>query len=157
MATTPPPRRPARPPVSPLRAVLVGLAVDIGGSALTGFLLSVGHALSLAGSGLSEAQVREAMANVPPSSGVAVLGMLVGAACSVAGGYVCARLVQRDDWRVGAAMATLSVIASLLLGGAAESADMVVLGSLSTAACVMLGVMYGRAANRRAATPGSKG
>jgi len=156
MATTPPPRRPPRPPASPLRAVLLGLAVDIGGSALTELLLSLGHALSLAASGLSEAQVREAMDQLSPSSGVAVLRMLVGAACSVAGGYVCARLVQRDEWRVGAAMATLSVVAGLLLGGAPESADMVVLGSLSTAACVMLGVMYGRGANRRA-PPGSKG
>jgi hypothetical protein len=156
MAKLPPPTRDRRPPASPLRAVLVGLAVDIGGSALTGVLLSLGHALSLAASGLSEAQVREAMANVPPASGVAVLGMLIGAACSVAGGYVCARLVQRDEWRVGAAMAALSVVASLFLGGAADPADMVVLGSLSTAACVMLGVMYGRGANRRP-PPGSKG
>ena len=88
MAKLPPPTRDRRPPASPLRAVLVGLAVDIGGSALTGVLLSLGHALSLAASGLSEAQVREAMAHDPPATGVAVQGKLIGAASYISRGDI---------------------------------------------------------------------
>ena len=144
-----------RPPRagSPLRAILTGLTVDVGGSVLTGALLTIVYSASLAASGMSSDDITEALKNLPPTSAVAILGILAGSCWSVAGGYVCARIVQRDEYRVGSVMAWMSVFLGLLLGGADEPGDMLVLTSLTTIACVLLGVMYGVAANRRREGP----
>ena len=136
-------------PGSPLRAILTGLAVDIGGSLLTSVVLTVLYVASLAASGMSQDQVSEAMKHVPPTSAVAIAGTLIGACWSVLGGFVCARIVQRDEYRVGAVMAALSAFLGLLLGGTDEPADMLALLTLTTFACVLLGVKYGRAVNVR--------
>ena len=141
-------------PGSPVRAVLTGLFVDLGGSTLVGLVLAGLYAASLAASGLSEAQIDEAMKNVAPTSAFAISGTVLGALCSVAGGYVCARIARRDEYRSGSVMAGLSAFFSLLLGGAGSPVDMTVLLTLCTVACVLLGVKYGRESNlRRAAKP----
>jgi Ca2+/Na+ antiporter len=138
---------------SPLRAILAGLAVDLGGSMLAGIALSLFYAASLAGSGLSQAQVDEAMKNVAPTSGVAIVGIVLGALCSVAGGYVCARVARRDEYRIGGVMAALSAFFSLLMGSGGTPGDLMFLLTLCTIACVLLGVKYGREANRQRAAP----
>jgi peptidoglycan/LPS O-acetylase OafA/YrhL len=146
-------RDPQPGPGSPLRAILAGLLVDLGGSMLVGIALSLFYAASLASSGLSQAQVDEAMKNVAPTSGVAIVGIVLGALCSVAGGYVCARIARRDEYRTGGIMAALSAFFSLLMGGDGTPGDLAFLLTLCTIACVLLGVKYGREANRRQAAP----
>jgi hypothetical protein len=145
---------PGEPPVqgSPLKAVLTGLVVDLGGSTVISIVLSLLYHAQLARSGMSEDQITDAMNHIPPQSMFQIWGILLGALCSVAGGFVCARIVRRDEVRVGAVMAALSGFVSLLLGGA-TSDDMTLLLTLCTVACVMLGVKYGREANRRDAAP----
>jgi hypothetical protein len=141
-------------PGSALRAVVAGLVVDIGGSLLLGIGLTLLRAALLAGSGLSQAQLDDALKNLPPTSPFAILGTVLGALCSVAGGFVCARVARRDEYRSGGIMAVLSALFGLLLGGDDGTApEMVVLLTLSTLACVLLGVKYGREANRRQAAP----
>jgi len=144
--------RPPRPG-SPVRAVLLGLAVDIGGSLLAGVVLTLFQAAAFASAGMSQEQAMQALQSMPPNSTFSVLGQLLGAGFSVAGGFVCARVARRDEYRLGGAMSVLSVVCGLLLGGAAEPGDMLVLGSLSTIACVLLGAKYGRALNRRTREP----
>lgn len=136
-------------PGSALRAILTGLTVDIGGSLLSSVVLTILYAALLAASGMTEDQVSDAMKNIPPTSIVAILGTVIGACWSVAGGFVCARIVRRDEYRVGGVMGGLSALLGLMLGGADEPADMLVLLTLTTLACALLGVKYGRALNRR--------
>ena len=45
---------------------------------------------------------------MPPQSALTMLGILLGALMSVLGGYVCARIVRRDEYRVGGIMAARS-------------------------------------------------
>ena len=152
---TDPPRKPPPPvaPGSPLRAVLAGLAVDIGGTALLSMIVTVLYALQLHGQGLPEGAIREAMAHMPHDSALSVGATLLGALLSVAGGYVCARVARRDEFRIGLAMAAVSCVAGLLLGGADEAADMTALFALTGVACNLLGVKYGAERNRRARAP----
>jgi hypothetical protein len=138
---------------SPVKAVVGGLAVDLGGSMLLNIVLSLLYAASVANSGMSQAQMKAALANIPPDSIFMILAMVLGACCSVAGGYVCARIVRRDEYRVGGVMAALSAFLSLLSGPSDLSSDLLLLETLSTIACVLLGVKYGRARNRRPAPP----
>jgi hypothetical protein len=147
---TPPP---PLPPGSPLKAVLMGLAVDIGGTALLSMVVTVVYVLQLHGQGLSEDETREAMAHMPHDSALYVGGTLLGALLSVAGGYVCARIARRDEFRIGLVMAALSGLGGLLLGGDSDAADMAVLFTLTGIACNLLGVKYGAERNRRTRAP----
>jgi MFS family permease len=150
---TDPARNPPPPPGSPLKAVLAGLAVDVGGSALLSLVITVLYALQLHGEGLSDDEMRDAMARLPHDSVLFIAGTLLGALLSVAGGYVCARIARRDEYRIGLVMAAVSGLAGLLLGGVDEAADMALLLTFTGIACNLLGVKYGADHNRRAQAP----
>jgi len=145
-------RRPRTPlsAGSPLRAVLTGVAVDIGGSAVIGFVLAAIYALQLESQGVSEADMREAMSHIPPDSAVAVAGTLLGAIVSVFAGYVCARIVRRDEYRYGAAMTAIVAVYGLVIDGGGTVDEMALLFTACTIACNLLGVKFGTEHNRRA-------
>ena len=136
-------------PGSPLKAVLSGLAVDLGGSAVLGIVLDQVYGLTLGGQGLTNGEIEDAMQHIPSASAFGVLGIVLGALMSVAGGYVCARVVLRDEYRVGGAMAAVSALLALALSSSDEPAGLTALLILCTAACNMLGVKYGSEHNRR--------
>ncbi len=140
---------PPAAPGSPLRAVLTGLAVDFGGTALAGLLIHVLYATQLQGQGLSGSEMNDAIRHMPHDSALYVLGVLLGALMSVAGGYVCARIVRRNEFRSGLVMAASSALVGLLLGAGQEEADMLLLLTLTGIACNLLGVKYGAEHNRR--------
>ena len=134
-------------------AVLMGMAVDIVGSALVGVVLLAIYALQLQGSGMSEGDMREALKHIPPDSGVAVAGTLLGALMSVFGGYVCARVVRQDEYRVGLVMAAILGLYGLLVDDSGPIDGLTLLFTVTTVACNMLGVKYGAEHNRRRDTP----
>jgi hypothetical protein len=136
-------------PGSPLKAVLSGLAVDIGGSAVLGIVLDQVYGLTLRGRGLAGGELEDAMQHIPPTSAFGVLGILLGALMSVAGGYVCARIVLRDEYRVGGAMAAVSALLGLAFSSSEDPSALTALLILCTVACNMLGVKYGSEQNRR--------
>lgn len=147
---TPRPPRPRATPGSPLRAVVAGLVIDLGGSVVLNLVLVVLYGLWLQVTGLTSEQIDNAVRHIPPDSWAAIAGVLLGACLDVLSGFVCARIVQRDEWRVGATLAGLSTLCTLLLNDAGDAAeDLTVLLSLCTAACTMLGVKYGRELNLR--------
>ena len=96
--------------------MLTGVAVDIGGSAVIGFVLAAIYALQLESQGVSEADMREAMSHIPPDSAVAVAGTLLGALVSVFAGYVCARIVRRGEYRCGCVMTAIVAVYGLVIG-----------------------------------------
>ncbi len=151
---TPPPEdsRPQPPspdaPGTPLRAVLTGLAIDWCGSQVVGIVLA-----TLATAGLSDEQARAALEQMSPQSTYALLGMALGLLCSVAGGYACARIAQRNELRIGGVMVAISGMLALMLGSGQGSDDLTLLSAACTVACELLGVKYGRDHNRRLARP----
>ena len=143
-----PPRR--SPGGSPMRAILVGLVVDLGGSVVLYLLLTILYAASLQHAGMSPQQLKAAMDHIPSNSWAAVLGLLLGAGLDVFSGFLCARIAQRDEWRIGGTLALISSLCTLMLSDAGESADdLTLLLTACTAACTLLGVKYGREFNRR--------
>lgn len=136
-------------PGSPLKAILSGLAVDLGGTAVLGIVLENLYVLTLKGQGMGAAEIEEAMRHIPAASTIGVLSIVLGALMSVAGGYVCARIVLRDEYRVGGVMASVSVLLGLALSSNDDPSGVTALLILCTAACNMLGVKYGSEQNRR--------
>jgi hypothetical protein len=138
-------------PGSPLRAVLTGLTIDIGGSAVLGIVLGQVYGWTLSGPDVTQAQINDAVAHLPLASPFGVLGLLLGSLMSVLGGFVCARIVLRNEYRAGFAMAAVSVLFGLMVGdGGSDDADQLTgLLILCTVACNLLGVKYGAEYNRR--------
>jgi len=145
-----PPRR--APAGSPVRAIVIGLVIDLGGSVVLYLLLTILYAASLQHAGLSPEQLKAAMDHIPSNSWVAVAGLLLGACLDVLSGFVCARLAQRNEWRVGGVLAAISALCTLMLGDAGDSAgELTLLLAACTAACTLLGVKYGREMNQHSA------
>ena len=149
----PPETDPTTAPGSPLRAVLTGLAIDIGGTAVLGLVLQTIYAMQIGAPDMTEAQLHDALENIPPGSGVMIAGHLLGSLLSVAGGYVCARIVRRNEYRVGGIMAAVGVMLSLMLYPGDDAVDTTLLLILCDIACNMLGVKYGAEHNRRLEAP----
>jgi hypothetical protein len=132
---------------SPVKAILVGLAIDLGGSLLVGAIVGFLYAASLVSQGMSEADIAVALTNIPADSWMFIGGMLAGALLSFVGGFACARIAGRDEYRLGSILAFLTAGFGLAMGWESYEPMQNVLLTLSTAACVLLGTKYGRAAN----------
>ena len=145
----PPPRR--APAGSPLRAIVIGLVIDLGGSVVLYLLLMILYAASLQHAGMSPEQLKSSMDHIPSNSWAAVLGLLLGACLDVFSGFICARVAQRDEWRVGGTLAGISALCTLMLSDAGDAAggDLTLLLTACTVACTLLGVKYGRELNQR--------
>jgi hypothetical protein len=135
-----------RGPGSMVKAVLVGLGVDIGGSLVTGIVLGMAYAAILAASGASPAEIETSFANISPLSPVSVLGSLIGCGLSVWGGYLCARIARRREYALGAVVAVISTAASLLTASHYPIGVNLAL-SIATFGSVMFGVRFGNAKN----------
>ena len=157
------PLDPSKPPDDPprtavrgnaqLRAVLVGIGIDICGTTLLDIVLTSLYVAQAGTPGMTSTQVDDLARSMPPQSPLAVLGILLGALISVAAGYVCARIARRGEYVVGALMAGGVAVISLLMSDTDSAPlDFVALSLASGIACNLLGVKYGVAQNRRLAS-----
>jgi hypothetical protein len=138
-----------REPGSPFKAVLVGVAVDVGGSLVAGVVLGMAFAGVLAASGASPEHIAAAFANLSPLSPMFIAGSLIGCGLSVWGGYLCARIARRREYGLGAVVAVISAAASLLMGGE-QPAGLNLALSIATFGAVMFGARFGHARNNAA-------
>lgn len=139
----------ARHPGSPLKAILLGMLVDIGGTFVAGIAFGIAYGYLLAASGVPAVEIssRIAMASMPGTPlGIALTAM--GTLLSMLGGHVCARIVRRHELRVAGVMAALSCGLALWMAGPAVpwlyQAGMAVL----TVAAILAGAEVGRRRNR---------
>jgi len=147
-----PTSRPPEQPGTPLRAVLTGMAIDVCGSKVVGMLAVTVYAMQFVTPEMSDEQAADMLQKLPPSFALLLLLNALGALMSVAGGYACARVVLRDEFRVGAILAIAVTFFSLLLDDAGVS-DLTLLYILCDVAALLLGVKYGAEHNRRLESP----
>ena len=136
-------------PGSVLRAVLTGVSIDICASKLLGYLIVALYIQHVTTPGMTDEQLVDMLRSAPPSFALVLVESVLGALVSVAAGFACARIVQRDEWRVGAMMAFASVLVGLLLDDGSAPDDLMLLYVACDFACVMLGVKFGAERNRR--------
>lgn len=132
-------------PGSPVKAVLLGLAIDVGGSVLLGVVLAMAYAFSLAAKGLSENEIKQAMETLSNDSWMSIVGLLAGSGLSVLAGYVCARVSGRQDYKLGFVLGALSATSGMLLSFGAYSFMTGAALSGLTVLAVLLGTRLGRA------------
>jgi hypothetical protein len=133
---------------SPVKGMIFGLLVDIGGSMIAAFILFFTWAIWLGASGLDAEAITQAMAENDPMSGISLIGYVVGTGFSWLGGYVCARVAYETELRCAAVVATISAAVALAMGTELPLPLHLLLTALTVAA-VMLGGWMGALRNAR--------
>lgn len=129
-----------QPPGSPLKAVFVGFVVDLGGTIAASIVIGIAYALFAA--------VPDTIEGVEQSlqwpEWLTTLASGVGLGFSILGGYTCARIVRRNEYRWGGVLGACVFVAGLLLG-TAETApeEELFLGAVSIAG-TLFGAHLGR-------------
>jgi hypothetical protein len=136
-------------PGSVLRAVLTGVSIDICGSKLLGTLIFALYIQHVATPGMTDEQLLSMLRSAPPSFALVLVEIVLESLLSVVAGFACARIVQREEWRVGAMMAFAAMLVGLLLDDGGAPDDLMLLYVACDFACVMLGVKFGAERNRR--------
>jgi MFS family permease len=126
-----------------VKAVLLGLLVDIGGTLIGTLLFAAIYGAMLASGGTSPAEAQEAYAEMAQTAWGFTILAVMGCGFSVLGGYVCARISRRLDFRLGLILAALSAGSGFLLGGGGEPPLKTLLMMGVTVACVLTGTWYG--------------
>ena len=128
-----------RAPGSPIKGVIYGVLVDVGGSVLMGILLTVLYGVMLATSGASTEEIERTLATPEPLSWVSLVGNIVGFGMSFLGGYVCARVAGKDEYRSAGIVAAIALIAGFLFGMGTYPVEWNLLLALLSASAVMGG------------------
>ena len=84
---------------SPLKAIIIGLVVDIGGSLVSAFIMAIAYSALLASQGLWPEEIQNHLTNLDPYSAFSVITMVAGGCMTVLGGYVCARIVNYSEYK----------------------------------------------------------
>ena len=144
--------QPSRP-WAPWAAVLLGLLVDVGGSALTGLFVGVGYAAFSIASGADPKSLTENLAGLASDPWAVGISAIVGGFFSLLGGWLCARLAQRRDYKLGIVLAILSFLCGLLMSANEYSPMVHVMFAALTFASVLIGTRLGFPRTAERASP----
>ena len=131
-------------PGSALKAVLLGLAVDIGGSIVLSFLLGIVYALRLIRAGVDPSKVEKTLTNMPSPLWLTIVGLVLGGALSVLGGFTCARIARRDDYKLGFILGGISSCYGLYFSYPTFSLLISASLAVLTFGCILLGTKLGQ-------------
>jgi hypothetical protein len=139
-------RQPGKP--APIKGLLVGLAIDIGGSLCVGVILSVVYAVLASMGGHTPEQIAAELQHIEPDSWFYVIGIIAGSLCSFIGGYVCARIAKQGEIGLGIIQSICSLAASMALGPSEQALGIQIALSGLTVLVIMLGIKAGAHRNR---------
>jgi hypothetical protein len=131
------------PPGSPVKAILLGIAVDLGGSMVLGVVFGMIYATSLAAEGLSGDEIASRLQSIPLDSWYHILALSLGLVLSVVGGYVCARIAKHNEYMLGAIQAAILITFGVAMGGGTYPVPVHALLAVLSAVAVIGGVWLG--------------
>ena len=124
---------------SPIKAIAIGLAVDIGGSYISATILAIAYSILLASRGLSPEEIEHHLINLDTYSTFFIIAMAVGGLMTVLGGYVCARIVNYSEYKFAFIFGFFSATFGHIVSESHHSTlDNLALGIL-TMGCALLG------------------
>ena len=133
------------PPAPAWKAVLIGYAVDMGGTFVSSAVIGVIYTVMLLRQGLNQEQIHAALTDVTPGSWFYVASTLAGCGFSTLGGYWCARIARRSPYRLGGILAALSTLTGLVMSWDLYPPPQLALLCVTAVACVLLGSKFGAA------------
>ena len=135
---------------APVKGMIFGVLVDIGGSLLASFVLFFVWAIWLGASGLDAESITQEMSEPDPLSRFSLFGYALGTGFSWLGGYVCATVARETELQCAAVVATISTLVALAMG-AGMPLGLYFSLTVLTFAAVMLGGWMGQQSNARQA------
>lgn len=138
-----------RPAGSPLKGVIYGLLVDLGGTLAAASALMIGYGIYLATGGASPEEIERAAKELDPFSSIGLAAGAIGLGFSVLGGYVCARVAGSPELKWAAVVGAISAISGFVLSTEAYSLGTNIVLSALGFAMVMLGGHLGARRNAR--------
>jgi hypothetical protein len=134
-----PPRAPLQDPQQRktrpnLLAIVIGSLVDVVSTTVVGTLFSIGFAVMVGSEGMKPEQFQELLQG---SSAFMFTAYALGLACSVLGGYICARFANQNEYANGLAVGIIGVISGELMSSGGGEGWMHVLGLLTIPAALL--------------------
>lgn len=133
---------------SPLKAIALGLLVDVGGTTVGSLLLGAIYGIALAASGASLDELAAAGEGPATDSWLFWISTAMGLVFSVLGGYVCARIARRNELRLGAILAALSALLGYLIASGHYELGTFLSLTIASIAAVIGGARLGYWKNR---------
>jgi len=124
---------------SAVKAVLIAAAVDLGGSIGVGVVIGIIYGIMLAVEGTPIEEIERQMKTVDTSSMVSIVGLVLSAFVSIFAGYLCAKTVNYNEFKVVSILGLVTVSAGLLMEASYYTLNENVLMSLLTFACNFFG------------------
>ncbi|HCY62185.1 MAG TPA: hypothetical protein DHV59_05010 [Oxalobacteraceae bacterium] len=126
-------------PGSPVKGVLVGAAIDIGGSLFLGGVVVLIYSFILGMQGHSPEEIQELLSSLSPWSTIGIISSVLGLLLSVIAGYQCAAIARRNNYRAPGILALVSMAFAGVL-----SREMYTVGeSIGMAASTALAILGG--------------
>jgi hypothetical protein len=138
----------SRPPGSPWKAIGLGLLTDIGGTLVASMVLAIVFGIVMGAQGHGPEEIEAAMSGPFLDSWVSTIGTLVGLGFSVAGGFVCARIVRRSELKFAAIQGVLATVLGFALAGEPQVDDRPFLLASISFVAVLAGAVWGQMRNR---------
>ena len=134
---------------SGIKAVSLGVLIDLGGTILISVIFIVVYGFYLAASGMRPEAVASAISSAGHDATIQGVLAIPGCLLSVLGGYVCARVARHSEYRLGLIVAVISMLFAVWMGQENYSLAMNAVLAIATLASVMLGVKLGVSKNLR--------
>jgi len=135
---------------SALKAVALGLVVDVGGTVLSGLIFGIVYAMVLGASGSSAEEIAARVTHVDTDSWLFYAASSLGLGFSLLGGYVCARVARRSEYRLGGILAVLSAALGALMAGEQYQLGTLLSITLAGIGATLFGTRLGYLKNRGA-------
>lgn len=135
-----PPRAPVEDPPgerktrSNVLAIILGAMIDLFATTIGGVLLGLAFAMIAGAGGMTPEQMQAQMAD---SDFYRVTASALGLACSVLGGYVCARFANQNEYANALAVGAVGVVMGELLSGGAGDMWLHLLGAATIPAALL--------------------
>jgi hypothetical protein len=139
---------PAPRPGNPYKAVGLGLLTDLGGTFLFTNALALIYGIVLASSGVAPEEIVQAVSAASTDTWYFWVASLGGGACSVLGGYVCARIAGQSEYTLGVILGVIGVVLGVLIGGESLEVGTAIALNALTIVCNILGAWIGKKRNR---------
>ena len=124
---------------SPVKAVVVATLVDIGGTMIFGILYVMAYWYYLESSGFSAEQIEKALAFDDLTSTISLIGIVGGGLISLYSGYLCAKIVNYDEFRVVTYYACVMIVFNFLLTEEDTSITQDIILNVITLMCIYVG------------------
>jgi len=133
---------------SSVKAIVLGVLIDIGGSAAISILLMLAYGFIAAADGDSSEAITR-LGELRQNSWPWIASSVIGLGFSVLGGYVCARIARQRELLLGCILAAISTTFGLIVSASYYSAAMNLLLAVASVASIMVGAWFGRLRNVR--------